>query len=219
MRQYVVGTGRLLHPCQIERRQTPDPVDRLFNTPTLVGIHRDGDLRPKCLTRQAAAPYVIVRIETHLELDRAKPTFNRAPGERYHLLIRVSQPTWGRTVGWVSLCQQTGGTLQLAAFIRTQDLERLGDTERILQVAEIDAIDEVLRCHIDNELPYRLTRPARSQIPRGIDDSADCHMHHAFFRAEPTKLRISRQTAREAPKISHQLCDITPHYPIPQSCA
>jgi len=35
--------------------------------------------------------------------------------------------------------------------------------------------------------------PGGSQIPRGIDDSADCMLHHTLFRAEPPQLRISRQ--------------------------
>jgi len=64
---------------------------------------------------------------------------------------------------------------------------------------------------VDNELPTRLPRPARSRSPRH-DDSADAMWHHTLFRPSHPAANLP-SSCDEAPESVTNL-DITPHHPI-----
>ena len=70
--------------------------------------------------------------------------------------------------------------------------------------------------HVGDEAPHRLTRAARGQVPRRVDDRADCHVHDALLRPKPAQLRVVGQGAREAAEIRGDLIHVPPDHEVVQ---
>ena len=73
-----------------------------------------------------------------------------------HLLVRVSHPPGGRRVGGVALAPQDRLTLAVRRLLPFEDLDRLVGRERVGDVLEVDAADDLPRRHVGQQLPHRL---------------------------------------------------------------
>jgi hypothetical protein len=95
-----------------------------------------------------------------------------------------------------------------------QDRQRLLGRECIREIAEIDLRDDLLGRHVGDESPHGLARMACGQVPRGVDDRADRHVHHALFGAEPAQLRIAVEFARERAEVAGDAFDRAAHHEV-----
>ncbi len=89
-----------------------------------------------------------------------------------------------------------------------QDLQCFFRRQCIAQVAEVHQGNDVLRAHSGQQLPQRKARPFGLQVPQGIHDGADRHVHDALFRAKPPQLGIVDQLFRALAHIRQQVFDI-----------
>ena len=97
-----------------------------------------------------------------------------------------------------------------------QDAERLGGGERVLQVAEVDQGDELLRRHVGEQPPDRLARHLGREVPGGVDDRADRHVHDALLRAEPPQLAVADHGGAEPAEVGDDLGDVPADHVPPQ---
>src|SRR5215469_3246503 len=73
MTQHIIRTRGLLHPCNTDLREWPEPLDRFRNTPALIRVNRTSDIRTDSTTCNLTSPQIVRRIQADFELDRAKP--------------------------------------------------------------------------------------------------------------------------------------------------
>ena len=114
------------------------------------------------------------------------------------------------------MAQEIFDALAFPALGSLQEGERLAGSERIVQIAKIDAPDNLCGAHVGDEAPQRLARAARGQVPRRVHDRADGHVHDAFLRPEPTQLRVVGQAARETAEIRGDLIHVPPNHKVMQ---
>src|SRR6185437_16616025 len=150
-------------------------------------------------------PYIVLDRRADLQLDLGEAFRDSLTGQPRQLFVGVAEPAWGRGVRGVSALQQPRDSLRPAWFGFAQDLQRLLRGERVAQPPEVHLPDELLRRHLAEQSPHRFAHAFGRQIPSGIDDRADGHVHHTLFRAEPPQLRVVYQAAREAAEICADL--------------
>src|SRR5262249_41006224 len=80
--------------------------------------------------------------------------------------------------------------------------------QRILQVAEVDQPDDLLGRHVGEQPPYRLACYLGGQVPGGVDDGSDGHVHDALLRAQPPQLAVAYHGGPAATKGPDDVVDV-----------
>src|SRR5207244_12312469 len=106
-----------------------------------------------------------------------------------------------------ALAQQHALALGTRGDLPAQQLERIVPRERVVDVAEVDARDELLRCHVGEELPERLALELRVEVPDGVDERRRGEVDDALLGAEPAELRVRDQPAPEAAEVRDEVLD------------
>ncbi len=200
----VVGARRLLDPGDVVRSESRHPVDRLGDVPALVRVDRDADVRTHRVPGDREATDVVLHGTTDLELHLREAVRDGLPAEAVELLVGVPEPAGRRRVGGVAGGEEGFRTGSATRFRVPKDLERVIAGEDVAQVAEVDEFDELLRRHGGQQLPERQTRAFRLEVPEGVHDGADRHVHDALLRAEPAQLGVVDELT---PERSHRVED------------
>ena len=80
-----------------------------------------------------------------------------------------------------------------------EHLERFVRRERVGDVAEVDARDDLARRHVGEQLPQRLASRLRVQVPDGVDDRGQREVDDALLGPEPAQLRVGRERCARTP--------------------
>ncbi len=186
----VVGTGRLLDPVRVERRERGHPLHRVGDVPALVGVDGDPYAGADGVPGERQPADVVGDVSADLQLDLGEAVGDGLLRQPHQLVVGVAEPAGRGGVGRVSLGAQPGRALGPARFGGAQDGERLLGGEGVGEVPEVDEGDELLGRHLGQELPDGSARVLGRQVPGGVDDRAGRHVHHALLRAQPAQLRI-----------------------------
>ncbi|GAA4938390.1 hypothetical protein GCM10023238_00090 [Streptomyces heliomycini] len=191
----VVGAGGLLDPVRVELREGLGPADRLVHVPALVGVDRDAHIRSDGRAGGPAAPQVVVEVGADLELDLAETVGDRPHGEPGEFPVVVAEPAGRGGVGGVAALQQQGGAFLGALPAAAQEGEGLLGGEGVGEVAEVDLADQPRGVGLGEQAPQRFVRAFGGQVPEGVDDGPDRHVHHALLGSEPAQLAVAGQVA------------------------
>ena len=78
----------------------------------------------------------------------------------------------------------------LAFAARGEKVDGFGFGDGVVDVAEVDGFDELMRLHLGEELPERFVFGAGVEIPHCVDEGSAGEMDDAFLRAEPAELGV-----------------------------
>ena len=123
--EHVVGRRRLLDPAQPVRREAVDPVDRLGDVPTLVGVDRQLDVGSDRVANEAHPALVVGEVGADLELDQREPIGDGLARQPLDLGVVVAQPARRGGVRRVAALEQTLDALAATGLGALQDLQRL----------------------------------------------------------------------------------------------
>src|SRR6185312_4760511 len=132
--------------------------------------------------------HVIVNISADLHLEDLPAAGDRLATEATQLVVVVAEPAGRGRVGGVADLADRCFAFSFARGLATQNGERLVGRQGVGDVAEGDAGDELLRRHVDEQLPERLAFGLRVEIPDGVDDGGRRQVDGAFVRADPAQL-------------------------------
>src|SRR5438477_6600331 len=163
--EHVVGARRLLDPERIDLRQPADRVDRLVDAPRLVGVEREAVVGADGVAHEPRAAQVDVDVAPDLELQMGEAGGERLTRAVWKRVLRIADPPRRRRVRREALREEGRFAVRLRRFVAAEDFECLAARECVLDVAEVDARDELLRRHVDEQLPERLALELRVQIP------------------------------------------------------
>jgi hypothetical protein len=186
-----------------------EPRDRLVDAPPLVGVDRDADVPAHDLAGDPQPAHVVVEVRAHLELDLAEARCDGLPREARELLVAVAEPAGARRIRRVAARQQRRLPLAAARRAAAQQLERLLRRQCVADVSPVHDADELLGGHVHEELPDRLARPLRGEVPGRVDHRAGRHVHDALLGAEPAQLRVAGQLSVEAAEVQTEVGDVT----------
>jgi hypothetical protein len=206
----VVGTRRLLDPGDVVRSESRHPVDRLGDVPALVRVDRDADVRTHRVPGDGEATDVVLHSTADLELHLREAVRDGLPTEAVELLVGVPEPAGRRRVGGVAGGEEGFGTSRATRLRVPKDLERVVAGEHVAQVAEVDEFDELLRRHGGQQLPERQTCAFRFEVPEGVHDGTDRHVHDPLLRAEPTQLGVVDELTPEGTHGVEDRLDLAP---------
>ena len=71
-----------------------------------------------------------------------------------------------------------------------EDGDRLLASERVGEIAEVGDVDQLLRRHVGEQPPQRLSRAAGSEVPDGVHNRGHRQVNDALLRAEPAQLCV-----------------------------
>jgi hypothetical protein len=205
MAEDVVRRGGFLDPVGIVGRERRHPVDRLLNPTRLVGVDGDPDVRADHLAGQSHAALVVLSVGADLQLDLPEAIGDGLLGQPYQLLVVVTEPAGGRGVCRVSVLQQVRGALGAAGLGVAQDLKGLVTGEGVLEAAEVDQVDQLLRGELGQQPPDRFSGTAPVEVPDGVDDRRSGRVDGPLLRAQPAQLAVAGQPPGEAAEIGQYL--------------
>src|SRR4051812_30830561 len=78
-------------------------------------------------------------------------------------------------------------------------------SQRIGDVAEVDAAHNLLGRHIDKQLPNRLAHDLCPQVPDAVDDGRGGEMNGPLLEPNPAELAFAGKTA---PELAHVASDV-----------
>lgn len=99
----------------------------------------------------------------------------RLGDERGDLVVAVAEPPGRGGEGGVAGGDDLALVRSRPGPLLVQELERLLGRQRVLDVTEVDAADEVLRRHVAEELPQWLALALRPQVPDRHDHGGLAH--------------------------------------------
>ena len=136
-----------------------------------------------------------------------KPSAHGLEAEAHELLVVVAQPARRRRIGGISLGEQASLALGASGLGRAQQAERVLAREGVVDVAEVDEVDDLLRGEVGQQLPQRLARPPSPQVPGGVDDRADRHVGDALLRSQPARRAVAHEQTREGAEVIEHLVE------------
>ena len=212
MPEHIVGRGGFFDPAQVETVELPHPVDRLRHIPHLVGVDGELHIVAEFFAHHFTPASIVGDGDTHLGLEAAPPFGPQLAAQFTHLALGVAEPPRRRDVGRVTIAQQFSGTRLFARRLATKQVECLIATQRIAEIPEVDAIDELLGGEFAHELPNRHAAGAGPQVPHGVHDGRRGEVDDPLLGAEPTQLTVAGEAPPEAGHIAGDLVEIAPHH-------
>ena len=208
--EHVVGTRRLLDPAKVERLEVLHARDRLVDVPHLIGVGHQRQVAD--LLAHHLAPADVARdVEAHLGLEAAPAVGERLAAEVAHLLLAVAEPPGRREVRGVPVAFEVGDAIGTCRREGAQQVERLVGVDRVGEVAEVDARDELLRREVAHEAPQRFALDARPQVPYRVHERGGREVDHPLFRPEPPELAVAGEPPPEPGAVRDQLLEVAPH--------
>ena len=194
----VVGARRLFHPPRLELGERLRPRDRVVDAPDLVRVHHQDAVGTEDVADERRAACVRLEVLADLHLDVPEAVVQSCAHERRHLRVVVAEPAGRRRVRRVALGDDLQFALGLAARRRAKEVDGLVRREDVVDVAEVDRGDELLRREMGEELPEGQADALRPQVPDGVDDGAGSEVDDALLGAEPAQLVVGDERAPEA---------------------
>src|SRR5712664_2432218 len=102
-----------------------------------------------------------------------------------NLVIAIADPARRGGISWVAFLLQVLQACVLARGSLFQKIEGLLSGDRISNVGEVDDAHDLLRLHVREQFPERLTFNARIYVPVLVDESSSSKMNDAFFGRKP----------------------------------
>src|SRR5436190_21519510 len=140
MAEDVVGARRLFDPPRIDLREHADRLDRLLDTPGLVRVEREAMSGADRLTDEAGTAQIGLEVAADLQLQMREPFEERRLRTFRQRRLRVAQPARRRRIRGEAVAEQVRLALRLRRFVPAEDRDGLGRGERVLDVAEVDAL-------------------------------------------------------------------------------
>jgi hypothetical protein len=161
--------GRFFDEPRVELRQFPDPCDRLRDVPNLIGVDHHVCVGSHFVAEDAAAPKVILEVAADLDLEVRPTALLEVAALFAERLVAVAEPTGGGGVAGVTGGDEFLDPRRFRRLLAAKDFDRLAGGDRVGEVTEIDAIDELFGGHLADQSPDRLPFRPGPQIPNGID--------------------------------------------------
>ena len=163
--------------------------------------------------------HVGLDVGAHLQLQHGEAFGDGLLGESLDLVVVVAQPTCGRGVGRQAVGFECSDAIGPSAGERFEMFEGFGRGDRVVDVGEVDLLNDLGGCERRQHPPQRLAVDAGAQVPRGVDDRADGHVHDALLGTEPAQLAVPRQLAGERADIGDQRGDVAAEHVRATGCA
>ena len=205
----VVGRRRLLDPVGREGSELGHPFDGPIDTPSLVGVDGDPSTFAGCVAGHLHATYVGIDVRADLELQHGETVGNRLANKAGNLVVVVAKPTGRGRVRGQAVGLECHNPRRLSALHLTEDRQRVGWREGVVDVGEVDLMDNLFRCQRHEQTPQRNLFDPAAQVPHGIHHCPDRHVHHALLGAEPTELTVPCQLTSEHSDVGKQLADVS----------
>ena len=197
----VVGAGGLFDPQGIEARERTHQLDRFADVPRLVRVHHHDGARSDFFAHQRRAMDVGGRVAAHFYFEAGPSRGERLAAQPPNLVVGITHPSGGRDVGRVAVLAHLRFAFAARREFRAQDVERVVASERVGEIAEVDACDELLGRHVGDEFPHRLALDFGVKIPDRIYDRRRREMNRAFLRTDPPELTFKRKPLPEAAEV------------------
>ena len=200
--QHVVGAGRLLDPQRVELGEDAHRGDSLLHPPDLVRVHHQAAVGAERLADQGGTAGIRLEILADLHLHVAEPAGDRLAHESRHLFVVVAQPAGRGRVGRVSDLEELQLPFLAAGDPGAKEIDCLLRTEDVVDVPEIDRGHELLRTKVQEEAPERHPAALGPEVPDGVHDCTDGHVHGALLRPDPAKLPVRDERAPEGSQVA-----------------
>jgi hypothetical protein len=190
MAEDVVRARRLFDPPRIQIRERAHAIDRLPHVPLLIRIDHQLSHRADRVSDQFDAPAIVFGPSANLDLEMRPAVGDRLTAQVSDRVVAVTHPPDRRRVRGIPARQKIALAIRLRWYEAFEDIDRLVRTERVGDVAEVDARHELLRRHVGQQLPERPALGLRVEIPHGVDDRGKRQVDDPLLRSKPSKLRI-----------------------------
>jgi hypothetical protein len=124
------------------------------------------------------------------------------------LVVGVPEPACRGGVGRVTGFEHLLEPRLTPAAHRAQQLYCLLPRQRVLDVAEVDCADELLRLQVHEQAEQRFALALSPQIPDGIDDRAGSEMDDPLLRSKPAQLILRRQASPETAHVGRDVVEL-----------
>ena len=122
-------------------------------------------------------------------------------------VICMAKPTDRGVIARISFGKNLLAIGAAGMIIAPASRASLSCVRHVFQVTEIQEVEHSAGIEIQQQAPQRLFSALRPEIKTGVGNRSQRQVDNPFVRTQPAKLRIVRQLAKHAPKISHQLLD------------
>ncbi|MCY1239851.1 hypothetical protein D9M72_526680 [compost metagenome] len=184
----VVGACWFLDPKGVEFRQLFHPVDRRGNVPHLVGVDHEVALRPDHIAGDAKSADVVLQGGPDFQLDMAVALVHSLLAQAAQLFVGVAQPSRGGGVAGIAFTHHLFEAVVPCGVEAGKDSEGLIPRQRIRQIRQVRGVDDLLRGHVHEQPPQRLSGTPRGQVPHRVHYRSKCKVFHTFVRSEPPQL-------------------------------
>ena len=195
--QDVVGAGRLFDPEQLVWLQPRHVFDRLADVPRLVRVDHQRAVPADLFAHELAAVLVLGGVAAHLQLEARPAVGQRLPAQLADAVVGVPHPADRGDVRRIAVAEHLRLAGGARRHVAAQDVERFVRRQRVAQVAEVDAGDDLFRRHVGDELPHRLALDLRPEVPGGVDDGRRRKVDRALLRPDPPQLAVAGHLAPE----------------------
>src|SRR5204862_5409145 len=145
MAEDVGDARRPSDPPRLVLRAHARRFDRLLDTPRLVRVEREAMSGADRLPDEAGTAQIGLEVAADLQLQMREPFEERRLRTFRQRRLRVAQPARRRRIRGEAVAEQVRLALRLRRFVPAEDRDGLGRGERVLGVAEVDALDEPVR--------------------------------------------------------------------------
>ena len=136
------------------------------------------------------------------------PSFReRLATQPANVIVRIAHPSGRGRVCGIAFAEQQRFPLRFALFLTLEQIDRFIRCQRIGDVAEVDASDDLSRCHVREQFPDRLSLALAGEIPHRIDDGGHRKVNDALLRPEPAKLRFTGKRSPERRRFRDDLLE------------
>src|ERR1700679_2699837 len=90
--QDIVRAGRFFHPIGLKLAQQECALNRLLNSPFLVGIHHHVTIPSDFLAHELSTPQIVLRSASHLQFEASPPISKALTAKLPNLLITKPEP-------------------------------------------------------------------------------------------------------------------------------
>ena len=173
-------------------------LDGLRDRPDLVGIrHEDIALVvTNNLTSNAQSMTITRDITTNLDLEVSVSSIKSLLQQALHLVLTITQPSCTGCVSWHSaVVKSLFKTLALGRLLLLEHSDSLLGGNGVGDVAEVNAVDELLRAHVGDNAPDGLVEGLGPEIPDGVNDSAESEVDDTLFGTDPAELGVVDEMA------------------------